>query len=156
MNAFLSDATRHLIQTQGLTNLAAHTIVVPTRRAMLVVKECFRDYMRANGLQGPVQLPELTTLSQLFDDLSPRYKADELFLVCTLHKVLLSFDLPLSTFNLSIAYGWLRQLVQDFSNIDKAYPLVTPEACMAMTSICPSQMTAKPFSPMLFLAKLRP
>lgn len=87
MNAFLADVTRHLIQTHGISNMADTTIVVPTRRAMLFVKECFRNYMRANGLQGPVQLPQLTSLSQLFDDLSPRYKADEIQLVCTLFRV---------------------------------------------------------------------
>lgn len=148
MNAFLTDVTRHLIQTQGLTNLTDTTIVVPTRRAMLFVKECFRNYMRENGLQGPVQLPQLTSLSQLFDDLSPRYKADEIQLVCTLYNVYcqtisnqpkpsqttLNNPKPSQTISLADFYGWGRQLVQDFSNIDKTYPLVTPQSFLSNTA----------------------
>ena len=130
MNAFLDEVTRHLIETRGLNNLAATTIVVPTRRAVLFIKDCFRNYMRSNGLQGPVQLPQLTTLSQLFDNLSPRYKADEIQLVCTLYNVYYATHSPVannhSPLSLADFYGWGRQLVQDFSNIDKAYPLVTP------------------------------
>lgn len=138
MNAFLSEVTQHLIETRGLNNLSFTTIVVPTRRAVLFVKECFRNYMRSNGLQGPVQLPQLTTLPQLFDDLSPRYKADEIQLVCMLYRVYCEVlreathretDLPLDVF-----YGWGRQLVQDFSNIDKAYPLVTPQDFLKNTA----------------------
>lgn len=138
MNAFLADVTRHLIETKGLGNLADTTIVVPTRRAMLFVKECFRNYMRENGLQGPVQLPQMTSLAQLFDDLSPRYKADEIQLVCALYGVYCEVlrekanrttDLPLDVF-----YGWGRQLVQDFSNIDKAYPLVLPQDFLRNTA----------------------
>ncbi len=138
MNAFLAEVTRHLIEAKGLANLADMTIVVPTRRAMLFVKDCFRNYMRANGLQGPVQLPQMTSLAQLFDDLSPRYKADEIQLVCTLYRVYCDVlreatkretDLPLDVF-----YGWGRQLVQDFSYIDKAYPLVMPQDFLRNTA----------------------
>ncbi len=130
MNAFLSHITNHLIASKGIDNLSSETIVLPSRRAILFIKDCFRDYMRANGLQGPVQLPQLTTLVQLFDDLSPRYKADEIQLVCTLYRVYC--DVLKETTHrdtvipLDVFYGWGRQLVQDFSNIDKAYPLVQP------------------------------
>lgn len=138
MNAFLADVTRHLIQAKGLTELADTTIVVPSRRAMLFVKECFRKYMRENGLQGPIQLPQLTSLSQLFDDLSPRYKADEIQLVCTLYRVYNEVLSPLtahrSPLSLADFYGWGRQLVQDFSNIDKTYPLVTPQSFLSNTA----------------------
>ena len=96
MNAFLDEVTRHLIETRGLNNLAATTIVVPTRRAVLFIKDCFRNYMRSNGLQGPVQLPQLTTLPQLFDYLSPRYKADEIQLVCTLYNVYYATHSPVA------------------------------------------------------------
>lgn len=138
MKPFLTEVIEHLIAEKKIGNLASTTIVVPTRRAMLFVKDCFRNYMRANGLQEPVQLPQLTTLPQLFDDLSPRYKMDEIQLVCTLYRVYCEVlreqinrtnDLPLDVF-----YGWGRQLVQDFSNIDKAYPLVTPEVFLKNTA----------------------
>jgi len=138
MKSFLSEVTHHLIDAQGLNNLASTTIVVPTRRAVLFVKDCFKNYMRINGLQGPVQLPEMTTLAQLFDDLSPRYKIDEIQLVCTLYRVycdvLHEATNHESNLSLDIFYGWGRQLVQDFSNIDKTYPLVTPQDFLKNTA----------------------
>lgn len=131
MNTFLNEVIQQLIAEKGIDHLANTTIVVPSRRAMLHVKDCFKDYMVANNLQGPIQLPRLTTLSVLFDDLSPLYKMDEIQLVCTLYNIYIEVEkdarpnkdqLPLDVF-----YGWGRQLIQDFSNIDKTYPLVTPE-----------------------------
>lgn len=132
MNTFLYEITEQLIEQQGINGLASYTIVVPSRRAMLHVKDCFSDYMAAHNLQCPVQLPRLTTLSILFDELSPLYKIDEIQAVCTLYDIYLQVEkdalpdkdmLPLDVF-----YGWGRQLVQDFSNIDKTYPLVTAES----------------------------
>ena len=132
MNTFLYEVIEHLIAEKGINGLASTTIVVPSRRAMLHVKDCFREYMAAHNLQGPVQLPRLTTLSILFDELSPLYKIDEIQAVCTLYDIYLQVEkdalpdkdmLPLDVF-----YGWGRQLVQDFSNIDKTYPLVTAES----------------------------
>lgn len=132
MNTFLYEVIEHLIAEKGINGLASTTVVVPSRRAMLHVKDCFREYMAAHNLQGPVQLPRLTTLSILFDELSPLYKIDEIQAVCTLYDIYLQVEkdalpdkdmLPLDVF-----YGWGRQLVQDFSNIDKTYPLVTAES----------------------------
>ncbi|MBO4666028.1 MAG: PD-(D/E)XK nuclease family protein, partial [Paludibacteraceae bacterium] len=141
MNAFLVDVTRHIILTYGIDRLAHITIVVPTRRAMLVVKDCIKQYMRQNGLQGPVQLPQMTSLAQLFDELSPKYKVDEIQLVCTLYRVYcqtISYQAegskPQTQISLADFYGWGRQLVQDFSNIDKAFPLVTPQDFLRNTA----------------------
>lgn len=131
MNTFLYEVTEQLIAEKGINGLANTTVVVPSRRAMLHVKDCFRDYMAAHNLQGPIQLPRLTTLSILFDELSPLHKIDEIQAVCTLYDIYVQVEkdalpdkdqLPLDVF-----YGWGRQLVQDFSNIDKTYPLVTAE-----------------------------
>lgn len=131
MNTFLYEVTQQLIAERGIEGLASTTIVVPSRRAVLHIKDCFKDYLKAHNLQGPIRLPQLTTLSQLFDELSPLYKMDEIQLVCTLYDVYVEVEknanpdkdqLPLEVF-----YGWGRQLVQDFSNIDKTYPLVTPD-----------------------------
>ena len=135
MNTFLYEVIEQLIADKGINGLASTTIVVPSRRAMLHVKDCFREYMAAHNLQGPVQLPRLTTLSVLFDELSPLYKIDEIQAVCTLYDIYLQVEkdalpdkdmLPLDVF-----YGWGRQLVQDFSNIDKTYPLVTAESFLS-------------------------
>lgn len=135
MNTFLYEVIEQLIADKGINSMASTTIVVPSRRAMLHVKDCFREYMAAHNLQGPVQLPRLTTLSVLFDELSPLYKIDEIQAVCTLYDIYLQVEkdalpdkdmLPLDVF-----YGWGRQLVQDFSNIDKTYPLVTAESFLS-------------------------
>lgn len=135
MNTFLYEVIEQLIADKGINGLASTTIVVPSRRAMLHAKDCFREYMAAHNLQGPVQLPRLTTLSMLFDELSPLYKIDEIQAVCTLYDIYLQVEkdalpdkdmLPLDVF-----YGWGRQLVQDFSNIDKTYPLVTAESFLS-------------------------
>ena len=135
MNTFLYEVIEQLIADKGINGLASTTIVVPSRRAMLHAKDCFREYMAAHNLQGPIQLPRLTTLSVLFDELSPLYKIDEIQAVCTLYDIYLQVEkdampdkdmLPLDVF-----YGWGRQLVQDFSNIDKTYPLVTAESFLS-------------------------
>lgn len=135
MNTFLYEVIEQLIADKGIKGLASTTIVVPSRRAMLHAKDCFREYMAAHNLQGPIQLPRLTTLSVLFDELSPLYKIDEIQAVCTLYDIYLQVEkdampdkdmLPLDVF-----YGWGRQLVQDFSNIDKTYPLVTAESFLS-------------------------
>ena len=56
MNTFLNEVIQQLITEKGIDHLANTTIVVPSRRAMLHVKDCFKDYMVANNLQGPIQL----------------------------------------------------------------------------------------------------
>ena len=135
-DAFLQQMTRHLVETVGWTQLGSRTIVVPTRRAVLFVKECFKNLRREQGLTMPVRLPQMTTLSLFIDDLSPLYKADELLLVTTLYQIYnevvhmsnTADALPLDQF-----YGWGRQLVQDFSNMDKACSLVKPESFLSNT-----------------------
>lgn len=135
-NAFLQQMTRHLMETVGWSQLGSLTLVVPSRRAVLFVKDCLRALRDEQGLKMPVRLPEMTTLSLLIDDLSPLYKADELMLVTTLYKVyneVLHPDNDTDRLPLDMFYGWGRQMVQDFSNIDKAYPLVEPEAFLGNT-----------------------
>lgn len=135
-NAFLQQVTRHLVDSVGWSQLGSLTLVVPTRRALLFVKDCFRNLRREKGMTMPVRLPDMTTLSLLIDDLSPLYKADELLLVTTLYQIyneVVHPDTPAETLSLDLFYGWGKQLVQDFSNIDKACSLVTPEAFLSNT-----------------------
>ena len=135
-DAFLQQVTRHLVDTVGWSQLGSLTLVVPTRRAVLFVKDCLKNLRREQGLTMPVRLPDMTTLSLLIDDLSPLYKADELLLVTTLYQIyneVVHPDTPAESLSLDLFYGWGRQLVQDFSNIDKACSLVTPEAFLSNT-----------------------
>ena len=136
---FLAQVIDDLIARNGVEHLDRFTMVVPSRRAMLYVKEYIREYLAQNEIRTAVQLPQMTTLNNLMDELSPLYKIDEIQAVCILYKVYVDVlreaddtkhaNVPLDRF-----YGWGRQLVIDFSNIDKACTLASSEAILDHTA----------------------
>ena len=136
---FLAQVIEHLIAKYGIEHLDQLTIVVPSRRAMLYIKEYIRNYLIKHSIKDAIQIPQLTTLSILMDELSPLYKIDEIQAVCTLYRVYVEVlreaeDLKHSNVPLERFYGWGKQLVQDFSNIDKAYPLATSQSILDNTA----------------------
>jgi len=123
---FLEELTEDLIAKYGVDGLGSLTLVFPTRRAALVVNGCIRRYLEKNDIRRPVQAPAMTTLSGLFDALSSLGQDDELRLVSRLYDVYcrcIGQQLPLDVF-----YSWGRQMIQDFSMLDKSYPEVTPDS----------------------------
>ena len=99
------------------------TLVLPTRRAGLFVK----DYLGRLVAGRPVCAPQCTTITDLFDSLCPLKPADEVQAVCMLYNIynnkvgdlfVKAGDMggPLT---LDAFYGWGRQLIADFNNIEK-------------------------------------
>ena len=100
------------------------TLVLPTRRAGIFAK----DYLGTLAGNRPVCAPECTTISDLFDSLCPLKAADEVKTVCLLYniyKVQVKTELTLDAF-----YGWGRQLIADFNNIDKCAVGITAEGIL--------------------------
>ena len=62
--------------------------------------------------------PEMLALGDLFDSLCPLGKEDELYTVCRLHRIY-SDCVPKDTLDIDRFYGWGRQLLADFTNIDQ-------------------------------------
>lgn len=95
------------------------TIVLPTRRASLFLK----NYLGELVGDTPICLPQFTTISDLFDTLC-KYKAvDEIKAVCTLYSIYceeMKDIMPAEKImSLDCFYGWGRQLISDFNNVDK-------------------------------------
>jgi len=115
MKSFLHTVLDSLI-AKGWSGLRNYTLVFPMQRASLYAKQYLREQMEASGLEQPVVLPRMLTIDQLVDDLSDLSLVDEIRSVCllyTIYKECAQPQLPLDAF-----YGWGRQLVNDFSNID--------------------------------------
>lgn len=99
-------------------------VVLPTRRAGIFV----RDYIGKLLDDRPSLMPQCTTIIDLIDDLCPLGVADEIKATCLLHKIFCNgetADLTLDAF-----YGWGRQLIADFNNIEKGAGEYTVESIL--------------------------
>ena len=129
---FLEELTEDLIAKYDLDGLGGLTLVFPTRRAALVVNGCIRGYLERHDIRRSVQAPVMTTLSGLFDSLCIYGQEDELRLVSKLYDIYCRCTgkvLPLDVF-----YGWGRQLLQDFSMMDKGWPALQPDTFLKNAS----------------------
>ena len=142
MKSFLEEVTEDLLQRFGYDGFASLCLVFPSRRAALVVNDLMRRSLERDGVTRPVRMPEMTTLSELIDSLSPLYKGDEIQMVAKLYhlydRLVRSLPQtqgqPAEPLELDVFYSWGRQLIQDFSNIDKAYPKVDVASFLANTA----------------------
>ena len=122
LNTFLQQTARSIIETIDWKQLSRTTLVLPSHRAGLVLKDELLRLQQEAHAQA-VWAPQVRTLTQLQDELSPLYEEDELFTIVRLYKQYkglavsgerLSGDpMPLDLF-----YGWGRQMIADFTNID--------------------------------------
>ncbi|MBQ4508875.1 MAG: PD-(D/E)XK nuclease family protein [Paludibacteraceae bacterium] len=129
---FLEELTENLISKYGLDGLGGLTIVFPTRRAALVVNGCIKTHLEQHDIRRPVQAPVMTTLSGLFDSLSTYGQEDELRLVSKLYDIYCRYAEHIPP--LDVFYGWGRQLLQDFSMMDKGWPDLQPDAFLKNAS----------------------
>ena len=117
MKGFLQHTAASVVARFGWNRLQSLTLVFPTHRAGLVLKNELKD-LQKQAHHAPVFLPEITTLSELFDTLSPLYQEDELLLVFRLYR--LYKEITHESLTPDLFYGWGRQLLADFNNIDKS------------------------------------
>ena len=116
MNTFLQNTAESIIAKLNWQQLSHTTLVLPSHRAGLVLKNELLRLQREQN-QKAVWAPNVLTLQQLQDQLSPLYAEDELLTVARLYRhyrqvaegELMSLDL---------FYFWGRQMLADFTNID--------------------------------------
>ena len=129
MNSFLKQTAETIVQQIGWDQLSRTTLVLPTHRAGVQLKDELLVLQQQMG-QKAIYAPQITTIDQLFDSLSPLYSEDELATVVRLYRLyrhsqitdsqnsVASDDLmPLDMF-----YGWGRQMIADFTNVDASMP----------------------------------
>lgn len=120
MDSFLQQTARSIIETMDWKQLSRTTLVLPSHRAGLVLKEEMLRLQQEAHAQA-VWAPQVRTLTQLQDELSPLYEEDELFTIVRLYKLYRSsFNAQHATepMPLDLFYGWGRQMIADFTNID--------------------------------------
>lgn len=123
MESFLRNTAESILQTIGWEQLRQTTLVLPSRRAGLVLKDELLQLQKATGKKA-VYAPQVQTLNQFIDSLSPLYAEDELTTIARLYRLYrkspngaASDLMPLDLF-----YGWGRQMLADFTNIDASMP----------------------------------
>lgn len=112
MKSFLNIVAKDLLEKYG-TNLSDVTIVFPNKRASLFLNE--ELIMQSDN--KPVWSPKYTTICELFRDMSDLIIADQIKLVCELHKhysAITKSDESLDDF-----YGWGELMLADFDDLDK-------------------------------------
>lgn len=122
MRSFLQQTAQSIIAHIEWSQLSNTTLVLPSHRAGLVLKN---ELMRLQQEQNrkAIWSPDVKTLTQLQDALSPLYAEDELFTIVRLYRHYRRLNegdtdlMPLDMF-----YGWGRQMLADFTNVDASMP----------------------------------
>ena len=117
MKTFLQQVSDELLRRFGWEGLKDLTLVFPMHRAGVVMRYELQQRMAADH-PGSVWAPEMISLGDLFDNLCPLGKEDELFTVCRLHRIY-SECLQEQPMDIDRFYSWGRQLLSDFTNIDQ-------------------------------------
>lgn len=125
MDSFLQLTARSIVDTFDWKQLNRTTLVLPSHRAGLVLKEEILRLQQERHAQA-IWAPHVQTLTQLQDALSPLYSEDELFTIVRLYKIYRNIQsIPNNLSNpmsLDQFYGWGRQMLADFTNIDASMP----------------------------------
>lgn len=120
--SFLQEVCDELISRFGWKGLKDVTLVFPMHRAGVVMRSVLQARM-ADEHQSAMWAPEMIALGDLFDSLCPLGKEDELFTVCRLHRIynecLQASGSESLAMDIDRFYGWGRQLLSDFTNIDQ-------------------------------------
>ena len=117
-DSFLAQTARSIIATIDWKQLNRTTLVLPSHRAGLVLKDELLRLQQEQHAQA-IWAPQVQTLTQLQDSLSPLYAEDELFTIVRLYRHYRRINegdpdlMPLDMF-----YGWGRQMLADFTNVD--------------------------------------
>ena len=116
--SFLYQTAESIVQQIDWQQLSQTTLVLPSHRAGLVLKnELLR--LQQERRQQAVWAPEVKTLQQLQSELSPLYEEDELLTVVRLYRHYRRLnDGDADLMPLDMFYGWGKQMLADFTNID--------------------------------------
>ena len=117
MKPFIHIVADELLRRYGWDGLKDITLVFPMHRAGVVMRSELQRRM-ATEHASALWAPQIMALGDLFDSLCPLGKEDELFTVCRLHRIY-SECLGGEAMDIDRFYGWGRQLLADFTNIDQ-------------------------------------
>ncbi len=117
MTTFIHNVADELLRRFGWEGLKDVTLVFPMHRAGVVMRSELQRRM-ATEHPSAVWAPRIMALGDLFDSLCPLGKEDELFTVCRLHRIYTEC-LEGEPMDIDRFYGWGRQLLSDFTNIDQ-------------------------------------
>ena len=119
MKSFLRHTAESILEKMDWKQLSRTTLVLPSHRAGLVLKDELLRLQQERHAQA-VWAPQVQTLPQLQDALSPLYPEDELFTIVRLYRIYQNN--PNNPMSLDLFYGWGRQMIADFTNIDASMP----------------------------------
>ncbi|MBR7154926.1 MAG: PD-(D/E)XK nuclease family protein [Paludibacteraceae bacterium] len=120
INSFIQQTARSIINSMDWQQLSRTTFVLPSHRAGIVLKDELLRLQQAQQAQA-VWAPQVQTLTQLQDYLSPLYAEDELFTVVRLYKHYRQLTEG-NSMSLDQFYNWGRQMLADFTNVDASLP----------------------------------
>lgn len=123
MNSFLQQVAQSVIDSIDWKQLNRTTLVLPSHRAGLVLKDELLRLQQERHAQA-IWAPQVQTLTQLQDSLSPLYAEDELFTIVRLYKLYRQPSIVTGSelMPLDMFYGWGRQMISDFTNVDASMP----------------------------------
>ena len=117
-NSFLQQTAQTIVAQNNWSALEHITLVLPSHRAGVVLKDEIMRIQKAQG-EKAIWAPTVTTLTQLQDALSPLHAEDELVTIVRLYKHYLRVtNDPSNVMPLDMFYGWGRQMIADFTNVD--------------------------------------
>ena len=117
-NSFLQQTAQTIVAQNNWSALEHITLVLPSHRAGVVLKDEIMRIQKAQG-EKAIWAPMVTTLTQLQDALSPLHAEDELVTIVRLYKHYLRVtNDPSNVMPLDMFYGWGRQMIADFTNVD--------------------------------------
>lgn len=122
---FLNLVAENLCSRFG-SNLGRVALVFPNKRAGLFFNDILLSHVERSGFGKTVWAPAYMTISELFDKLSDRRPVQEMKAVCVLYQIYKSCmgstvtDASGKTYEMTLDYfyGWGRQLLSDFSDMD--------------------------------------
>ena len=123
MNSFLQQVAQSVIDSIAWKQLNRTTLVLPSHRAGLVLKDELLRLQQERHAQA-IWAPQVQTLTQLQDSLSTLYAEDELFTIVRLYKLYRQSSIVTGSelMPLDMFYGWGRQMISDFTNVDASMP----------------------------------
>ena len=122
MDSFLQQTARSIINRIEWKQLSRTTLVLPSHRAGLMLKNELLRLQKERNAQA-IWAPAVQTLTQLQDTLSPLYPEDELFTIARLYRQYVRLNKgDKNLMSLDVFYGWGRQMLADFTNVDASMP----------------------------------
>lgn len=122
MNSFLHQTAVSITNQIDWQQLNQTTFVLPSHRAGVVLKNELLS-LQQQSCRAVIWAPQVKTLQQLQDALSPLYPEDELMTIVRLYRHYCRLNEgDKDIMSLDQFYNWGRQMLADFTNVDASMP----------------------------------